>query len=66
MPLKIKRIKELREKLKLTQEAAAKAAGLHSKQAWNNIESGRQTNLTLDTLEKVAKALHVKAKELLA
>ncbi len=63
--MKIKRIKELREKLKLTQAEAAKAAGLKSKQAWSNIENGYQKNLTIDTLERVAKALHVKGKELL-
>ena len=49
----------------MTQEQAAAAAGLSSRQAWNNIESGRQPKLQLDILESVAKALGVKARDLL-
>ena len=59
------KIKKLRESLGLTQEQAADKAGLASRQAWHNIEAGRQPKLQLDILENVAKALGVKAKDLL-
>lgn len=61
------KIKKLREKAKLTQTEAAERAGL-SLQHWNNIEggrAGRTRGLSLPTLDKVAKALGVKAKDLL-
>lgn len=61
----IEKIRKLREKLDLTHEAAAAKAGLSSRQAWHNIESGRQPNLQVNTLEAIAKALGVKAKDLL-
>lgn len=63
--LDIQKIKSLREALELTQEQAATKAGLSSRQAWHSIEGGRQPKLQLDTLERVAKALGVKAKDLL-
>ncbi len=63
--LDIEKIKELRMKKGMTQEEAAKAAGLSSRQAWHNIEAGRQPKIQLDILENVAKALGVKAKDLL-
>jgi DNA-binding XRE family transcriptional regulator len=59
------KIKELRDKLKLTQDEAAKRAGLPGRQRWNQIERGRETNLTIETLERVAAALGVKARDLL-
>jgi transcriptional regulator with XRE-family HTH domain len=65
MGLDVDKIKSLREKLGLTQEAAAERAGFQSRQAWNNIESGRQAKITLQTLDKIADALGVKAKDLL-
>jgi transcriptional regulator with XRE-family HTH domain len=65
MPIDIEKIKRFREKLGWTQEQAAKAAGLANRQHWNQIETGLRDNLTVDTLEKVAMALGVKAKDLL-
>jgi len=65
VPLDTAKLKRLREKCKLTQEEAAIRAGLKGRQAWNNIESGRRPNLQLQTLEKIAAALGVKAKDLL-
>jgi transcriptional regulator with XRE-family HTH domain len=65
IPLDTAKIRQLREALKLTQEQAAKRAGLSSRQKWNDIESGRQTNLTIELLERVARALGVSAKDLL-
>jgi transcriptional regulator with XRE-family HTH domain len=65
VPLDHAKIKALREKAELTQEEAARRAGLKTRQHWNHIESGRRSNITLDTLEAIAKALGVKAKDLL-
>ena len=62
--LDLEKIRQLRERKGLTQEAAAKLAGFRSRQAWNNIESGRQSP-RLDTLERIAAALGVKARDLL-
>jgi transcriptional regulator with XRE-family HTH domain len=65
MPLDTDKIKYLREKLGLTQEQAAERAGFKTRQAWNNIESGRQASISLATLEKIASALGTTAKKLL-
>lgn len=61
----IKKIKLLREALGMTQQEAATKSGLKSRQHWNNVEAGQRTNLTIDSLEKIAKALGVKAFELM-
>jgi transcriptional regulator with XRE-family HTH domain len=63
--LDIGKMKALREKLKLSQDEAAKKAGLSGRQRWNDIESGRRAGITLTTLDAIAKALGVKAKDLL-
>lgn len=63
----IAKITAIREKRKLSQIQAAERAGI-SPQQWNNIESGRtgaKRGVSLPTLEKIAKALGVKAKDLL-
>jgi transcriptional regulator with XRE-family HTH domain len=65
MGVDTKKIKSLREGKNLTQEEAAVASGLKSKQQWNQIETGQRKNITLATLEKVADVLGVKAKDLL-
>ena len=60
------KIKRLREQAALTHAAAAERAGLKGRrQAWYDIEAGRRANIKLETLERVAKALGVKAKDLL-
>jgi transcriptional regulator with XRE-family HTH domain len=59
------KIKQIRERLGLTQEEAAKKAGFSNRQYWNNIESGRRTNIELNTLDAIARALKVSAKDLL-
>jgi transcriptional regulator with XRE-family HTH domain len=64
MPFDYVKMRELREKRGYTQEQAALRAKMKSKQAWNNVESGRQVP-TLETLERIADALGVKAKDLL-
>lgn len=68
MPLLVKKIKELREGLNLTQAEAAKLAKMKSRQAWNNIENGnpKKKTITLDSLERIAKALRVKVQDLIA
>ena len=58
------KIKRLRESAGMTQEDAAAKAGFKSRQAWNNIESGRQMP-RIPTLTGIAKALGVKASDLL-
>jgi transcriptional regulator with XRE-family HTH domain len=63
--LDTEKIAALRAKKKWTQEEAAQAAGLNSRQDWNGIESGRRESITLTTLAKIAKALGVRAKDLL-
>lgn len=66
MGVDFNKIKSLREKLGLTMEQAADAAGFSGRQAWYNVESGRQPDLRISTLEAIAKALGVSAKSLLA
>jgi transcriptional regulator with XRE-family HTH domain len=65
IPVDTNKIRELRERLGLTQEAAARRAGLRGAAVWNDIEKGRRANLTVATLERVAQALGTHARELL-
>jgi len=65
VPLDHEKIKTLRKKLKLTQAEAAALAGINSRARWNDIERGRDANLTIAVLERIARALGVSAKELL-
>jgi transcriptional regulator with XRE-family HTH domain len=63
--LDTERIRELREKLNLTQAQAAERAEMSSPQKWSDIENGRRANVTIDTLTRIAAALGVKPKDLL-
>ena len=54
-----------RKARKLTQSEAAKLAGLGTPQKWSDIVRGRRGNITLETLESIAKALGCKPGELL-
>ena len=65
VPLDTMKIKQRREKLGLSQEDAARLAGLSSRQRWHHIESGRKPNITIDTLESIAQALQCKPADLL-
>jgi transcriptional regulator with XRE-family HTH domain len=65
MALDFHLLRLLREKRGLTQQEAAEKAGMSSRQHWNQIESGRRGGITLETLDKIAAALGVKAKDLL-
>lgn len=54
-----------RLELGLTQEKAAERAGLAGgRQKWNDIVSGRKANLTLRTLDRIARALRCSPKDL--
>jgi transcriptional regulator with XRE-family HTH domain len=59
------KIRAQREKKGLTQAEAAQRSGLNSRQRWNEIESGRAGNVTLDVLGRIAAALDVEPRELL-
>lgn len=61
------KIKRMREKKGLTQEEAAHAAGMKTKQHWNNIENGRQASasISVDLLERIAHALGTTPTQLL-
>lgn len=65
MPVDYQKIKLLRTQCGLTQTAAANKAGLRSRQHWQNIESGKRSTITVQTLERIAKALGVDARDLL-
>ncbi|HYE18858.1 MAG TPA: helix-turn-helix transcriptional regulator [Tepidisphaeraceae bacterium] len=64
--LDLDKVKTLREALNLSQGDAADRAGLKAgRSQWNDIESGRRSNVTLETLGKIAAALEVDPAELL-
>ena len=63
--LDVAKVKSLREGLELSQGDAAVRAGFKGRQAWNNIESGRQATVSLATLAKLALVLKVQARDLL-
>jgi transcriptional regulator with XRE-family HTH domain len=63
--LDTRKIRELREAAGMTQAAAAARAGLPGPQVWSDIENGRRPNITIETLDRIARALGVKAAELL-
>jgi transcriptional regulator with XRE-family HTH domain len=59
-----KKVKQLREKLGLSQEKLARLADV-SNNTIINIEAGKQDNPTIDMLKKVANALNVSVEELI-
>lgn len=59
-----KKVKQLREKLGLSQEKLARLADV-SNNTVINIEVEKQDNPTIDTLKKVAKALNVSVEDLI-
>ena len=63
--LDTEKLKRLRERAGLTLEAVAQKAGFGNRQQWYLIESGARANIKLDTLDKIAAAVGVKAKDLL-
>jgi transcriptional regulator with XRE-family HTH domain len=65
VPLDTKKVRDLRLAAGLTLAKAAKLAGLPGPQTWSDMEQGRRSNLTLRTLDRIAKALGVSARDLL-
>jgi transcriptional regulator with XRE-family HTH domain len=63
--LDTQKMKALRLKLGLSMEDAAKLSGFTDRQRWYEIESGRTTNIKIGTLNAIAVALGVKARDLL-
>jgi transcriptional regulator with XRE-family HTH domain len=60
------KIKRLRLKQGLSQGDAAKLAGFKTRQQWSNVErNATGYSVSMATLERMAKALGVKARELL-
>ena len=59
-----RKVKQLREKLGLSQEKLARLADV-SNNTIINIEAGKQDNPTIDTLKKVAKALDTTVEDLI-
>jgi DNA-binding XRE family transcriptional regulator len=59
-----RKVKQLREKLGLSQEKLARLADV-SNNTVINIEAGKQDNPTIDTLKKVAKALNTTVEDLI-
>jgi DNA-binding XRE family transcriptional regulator len=59
------KIKQLREKKGLSQEKLARLADV-SNNTIVNIESGKQTNPTIETVSKIAKALDVAIEEIIS
>lgn len=59
-----RKVKQLREKMDLSQEKLARLADV-SNNTVINIEAGKQDNPTIDTLKKVAKALGVSVEDLI-
>ena len=66
MPLDVAKLKARREKLNMSQADAAAAAGFGGgRQQWSNIETGAKADIAISTLDRMAKALSCKAKDLL-
>ncbi len=59
-----RKVKQLLEKLDLSQEKLARLADV-SNNTIINIEAGKQDNPTIDTLKKVAKALDIPVEDLI-
>jgi DNA-binding XRE family transcriptional regulator len=59
-----RKVKQLREKLGLSQEKLARLADV-SNNTIINIEAGKQDNPTIDTLKKVAKVLSIPVEDLI-
>lgn len=58
------KVKQLREKLDLSQEKLARLADV-SNNTIINIEAGKQDNPTIDTLKKITRALEVPVEDLI-
>ena len=59
-----KRMRELRESAGLTQAQASKRAAMPQSR-WSDVESGARTNVTVETMGRIARALGCNAQDLL-
>ncbi|HEV7299231.1 MAG TPA: helix-turn-helix transcriptional regulator [Tepidisphaeraceae bacterium] len=59
------KIRTLRIAKGLTMAAVAQLAGMRTAQQWNGVESGERKNPSIDTVQRMAKALGVKVDALL-
>jgi DNA-binding XRE family transcriptional regulator len=64
MPVDFAKIEKLRIRAAMTQSEAAAKVGM-SRQEWCNLVKGRYPRMAVVTLERIAKALGVRAAELL-
>jgi transcriptional regulator with XRE-family HTH domain len=62
--IKSNKIKQIREKLGLSQEKLARLADV-SNNTVINMEAGKQKNPTIDTLKKIANALNISVEDLI-
>lgn len=62
--IKASKIKQLREKLGISQEKLARLSDVSNNTIFN-IEGGKQDNPTIETLVKIAKVLNVKVDDLI-
>lgn len=65
MPLNTEKIEQLRERAGLTQQQAAIKAGFSGRAYWCDIVRGRKSNVTIEVLEAIAKALGVDPRDLI-
>jgi transcriptional regulator with XRE-family HTH domain len=63
--LDIVKMRRLREDAGLTVTEAARRAGWKDRRRWHAIESGAKKDISLKTLDRIADALRVEAKDLL-
>ncbi|MEM8873823.1 MAG: helix-turn-helix transcriptional regulator [Planctomycetota bacterium] len=64
VPVDRDKIRQLREDLGLTQAEAAKRAGFHGHQQWYAVESGKRSDPSVSTIQRIAAALGVTIDEL--
>ena len=64
LQLDCQKMRKLREAKDLSQTAAAALANM-TLSRWNDIESGRKPNLTIETLSQIAAALGVDGRDIL-
>jgi transcriptional regulator with XRE-family HTH domain len=61
--LNTRAIQRIRKRNKQTQEVVAELSHMR-REIWSKIETGQRMNITMDTLDNMAKALRVKPGEL--
>lgn len=64
MPLDTEKVERLRIGVGLTQAAIARKVGI-TRQRWNDIVSGRSSNISIKTLDRISRSLRVESGDLL-